>query len=159
MIFFFFWGGIKSSTEWKEWLKKIPFFFWKIGPNGTGKCGGSFNIISGAFGGTLKYSTSWTTWLHIGLLGLLGCGTILTSLPNSNLPESCWYKLSAWIRRTDQIYRARMRPLYVTHYIWHVTCGGGWTYSPNDILTKKDCSVSKSVTKVFLEQLRLHLVC
>ena len=51
------------------------------------------------------------TWLHIGRLGLLGCGTVPTSLPNSNLSESCRYELSAWIRRTNRIYRARMRPL------------------------------------------------
>ena len=29
----------------------------------------------------------------------LGCGTVPTSLPNSNWPESCRYELGAWICR------------------------------------------------------------
>ena len=54
----------------------------------------------------VKCSTSCISLygLHIGQLGLhLGWGTIPTSLP-----ESCRYKLSAWICQTDCIYHLKI---------------------------------------------------
>ena len=63
----------------------------------------------------MQYFSEFPPWLTKGRPAFLECGTVPTSLPNSNLPKSCRYELSAWIRRTDRICRARIRPLAVTH--------------------------------------------
>ena len=62
----------------------------------------------------MQYFSEFPPWLTKGRPAFLECGTVPTSLPNSNLPKSCRYELSAWIRRTDRICRARIRPLVYT---------------------------------------------
>ena len=45
----------------------------------------------------------------------LGCATVSTSLPNSNLPESCRSKLSVWICRLVRLGHGRSRALQDRH--------------------------------------------
>ena len=47
----------------------------------------------------MQYFSEFPPWLTKGRPAFLECGTVPTSLPNSNWPESCRYELGAWICR------------------------------------------------------------